>query len=46
MLDEDITHVGIRGHWNPPGSQEPGENCMAVQVDPNTLETTFRNISI
>lgn len=40
-VDEDITHVGIRGHWIRPES-EPGENCMAVQVD-QYIETTFEH---
>ena len=40
-VDMDITHVGIRGHWIRPES-EPGENCMAVQVD-QYIETTFEH---
>lgn len=40
-VDEDITYVGIRGHWIRPES-EPGENCMAVQVD-QYIETTFEH---
>ena len=38
---EDITHVGIRGHWLRPAS-EPGENCMPVQVS-EYMETTFEH---
>ena len=40
-VSEDITHVGIRGHWIRP-ADEPGENCMAVQVD-EYIETTFEH---
>lgn len=40
-VDEDITYVGIRGHWIRPESK-PGENCMAVQVD-QYIETTFEH---
>ena len=40
-VDEDITHVGIRGHWIRPESK-PGENCMAVRVD-QYIETTFEH---
>ena len=35
---EDITHVGIRGHWIRP-EEKPGENCLEVQVD-EYIETT------
>ena len=31
-MAEDITHVGIRGHWIRP-EEKPGENCLEVQVD-------------
>ena len=40
-VGEDITHVGIRGHWLRPAS-EPGENCMPVQVS-EYMETTFEH---
>lgn len=40
-VDEDITYVGIRGHWIRPESK-PGENCMAVRVD-QYIETTFEH---
>lgn len=40
-VGEDITHVGIRGHWLRPAS-EPGENCMPVQVS-GYMETTFEH---
>ena len=40
-VSEDITHVGIRGHWICP-ADEPRENCMAVQVD-EYIETTFEH---
>ena len=40
-MGEDITHVGIRGHWLRPAS-EPGENCMPVQVS-EYMETTFEH---
>ena len=40
-VGEDITHVGIRGHWLRPTS-EPGENCMPVQVS-EYMETTFEH---
>ena len=38
---EDITHVGIRGHWIRP-EEKPGENCLEVQVD-EYIETTFEH---
>ena len=38
---EDITHVGIRGHWIRP-EDKPGENCLEVQVD-EYIETTFEH---
>ena len=31
-VTEDITHVGIRGHWMRP-ADEAGENTMEVQVE-------------
>ena len=40
-VDEDITYVGIRGHWIRPESK-PGENCMAVRVE-QYIETTFEH---
>ena len=40
-VGEEITHVGIRGHWLRPAS-EPGENCMPVQVS-EYMETTFEH---
>ena len=40
-VGEDITHVGIRGHWIRPESR-PGENCVAVKVD-EYIETTFEH---
>ena len=40
-VGEDITHVGIRGHWLRPASV-PGENCMPVQVS-EYMETTFEH---
>lgn len=40
-VDEDITYVGIRGHWIRPEAK-PGENCMAVRVD-QYIETTFEH---
>lgn len=40
-VDEDITYVGIRGHWIRPESK-PDENCMAVRVD-QYIETTFEH---
>ena len=38
---EDITHVGIRGHWIRP-EEKPGANCLEVQVD-EYIETTFEH---
>ena len=40
-VGEDITHVGIRGHWLRP-AEESGENCMPVQVS-EYIETTFEH---
>lgn len=40
-VEEDITHVGIRGHWLRP-ADKPGENCMQVQVS-EYIETTFEH---
>lgn len=40
-MAEDITHVGIRGHWIRP-EDKPGENCLEVQVD-EYIETTFEH---
>lgn len=40
-VEEDITHVGIRGHWLRPAA-EPGENCMPVKVS-EYIETTFEH---
>ena len=40
-VTEDITHVGIRGHWMRP-ADEAGENTMEVQVE-EYIENTFEH---
>ena len=40
-VGEDITYVGIRGHWLRPAA-EPGENCMPVKVS-EYIATTFEH---
>lgn len=40
-ISEDITHVGIRGHWMRPAEQE-GENCLPLEVT-EYIETTFEH---
>ncbi|MGO5544399.1 sulfate/molybdate ABC transporter ATP-binding protein [Blautia sp. HCP3S3_H10_1] len=40
-VTDDITHVGIRGHWIRPAEHD-GDNCMAVQVV-EYIESTFEH---
>ena len=40
-VTEDITHVGIRGHWMRPATKA-GENTMEVQVE-EYIENTFEH---
>ena len=40
-VSDEITHVGIRGHWMRPAN-ESGENVMAVQVE-EYIENTFEH---
>ena len=40
-VPDDVTHVGIRGHWMK-GAAEGGENCMEVEVV-EYIETTFEH---
>ena len=40
-VSDEITHVGIRGHWMRPDN-ESGENVMAVQVE-EYIENTFEH---
>ena len=40
-VTDDITHVGIRGHWIRPAEPD-GDNCMAVQVV-EYIESTFEH---
>ena len=41
VVPDDVTHVGIRGHWMK-GSSEGGENRMEVEVV-EYIETTFEH---
>ena len=41
VVSDDVTHVGIRGHWMK-GSSEGGENRMEVEVV-EYIETTFEH---
>ena len=41
IVTDDMTHVGIRGHWMRPSSSG-GENCMPVKVA-EYIETTFEH---
>ena len=41
VVPDDVTHVGIRGHWMK-GSSEGGENHMEVEVV-EYMETTFEH---
>lgn len=38
---DDVTHVGIRGHWMKPSAAE-SENCMPVEIV-EYIETTFEH---
>lgn len=40
-VGEDITHVGIRGHWMRPAEEEM-ENCLPLEVT-EYIETTFEH---
>ena len=40
-VSEDITHIGVRGHWLQPAYQS-GKNCLAVEVE-EYIETTFEH---
>ncbi|MDD5805713.1 MAG: ATP-binding cassette domain-containing protein [Clostridia bacterium] len=40
-VTDDITHVGIRGHWIRPAEHD-GDNCMAVRVV-EYIESTFEH---
>lgn len=41
VVPDDVTHVGIRGHWMK-GASEGGENHMEVEVV-EYIETTFEH---
>ncbi|MDD7219038.1 MAG: ATP-binding cassette domain-containing protein [Clostridia bacterium] len=41
VVTDDMTHVGIRGHWMRPAVKD-GENCMPVKVT-EYIETTFEH---